>query len=225
MLDILFENDDILAVNKPEGLACIPTRVAGEPTLLKELSERFPEKIFVVHRIDKEVSGVMLFAKNAKAHKCLNDQFFSRTVLKTYILAACGVIANDKGVICKPLRQFGSGRMGVDEKNGKESITEFSVIARGPEHTLVKAFPRTGRRHQIRVHFYSLGHPIAGELRYGDKATQISVPRLMLHAASITFKLPSGELKTVQAVLPESFKTYLGSIGISAAAGEACNTV
>jgi Pseudouridylate synthases, 23S RNA-specific len=217
MIPILFEDDNIIAANKPENLASIPTRVKGEDTILAQLTAQYGHKIFVVHRLDKEVCGAMLFAKNVITHKRLNDQFFNREIKKTYWLAAHGVIKNDKGTINQPIREFGSGRMGIDLLKGKESTTSFEVLERGEKFSLVKAAPLTGRRHQIRVHFYSIGHSIVGDVRYGDKVLQKTFPRLMLHAVSITFALASGELKTVEAPLPESITRWCSAIGFSAA--------
>jgi RluA family pseudouridine synthase len=215
VIPIIFEDSDVIAINKPENLASIPTRVVGEETVLSQLGPRFPHKIFVVHRLDKEVSGVMLFAKNADAHKCLNAQFFNRSIQKTYLLLAHGAISQNGGTIDRPIRQFGSGRMGTDEAHGKQSATEYSVIQRGEKFSLVRARPLTGRRHQIRVHFYAIGHPIVGDVRYGCKEEQQKFPRLMLHAASITFATASGELKTVEAPLPESITGFLTTLGMS----------
>jgi Pseudouridylate synthases, 23S RNA-specific len=215
MIPILFEDGDSIAINKPENLASIPTRVKGEDTVLAQLTAQFGQKLFVVHRLDKEVSGVMLFAKNAESHKKLNDQFFNREIKKTYWLAAHGAIKNDTGTINQPIREFGSGRMGIDLIKGKESTTSFEVLERGEKFSLVKATPLTGRRHQIRVHFYSIGHPIVGDVRYGDKALQKTFPRLMLHASSITFALGSGEKKTVESPLPESITAWYSANGFS----------
>jgi 23S rRNA-/tRNA-specific pseudouridylate synthase len=155
----------------------------------------------------------MLFAKTAQSHKLLNDQFFNRKVKKTYTLLAHGLFAGDSGVIDKPIRQFGSGRMGVDEKTGKPSVTKYEVIDRKGEYSLVSVFPQTGRRHQIRVHFYSIDHPVAGDLRYGDKSKQQPFPRLMLHASKVEFALSSGERKVVASSLPESFAKVLTGLG------------
>ncbi len=209
MIPVLFENDDILAVNKPEGLASIPGHAKDEASLLALVQSAFPEKLLVVHRLDKEVSGVLLFAKNVVAHKYLNDQFSQRNVRKTYLALTQGVIAETSGIIDRPIRQFGSGRMGVDPQQGKSCITKFEVAERFEGYTLVKVYPVTGRRHQIRVHFYSIGHPVVGDLRYGDKAVQRLFPRLMLHAQEITFRLPSGEKVTIEAPTPESFKSVI----------------
>jgi tRNA pseudouridine32 synthase / 23S rRNA pseudouridine746 synthase len=209
MIPVIFEDNDVIAIDKPENLATIPTHTAGEETVLSMLSLQYPFKIFVVHRLDKEVSGVMLFAKNAMAHKQLNAQFFSHSIKKTYTLIAHGAMDTDSGIISAPIRLFGSGRMGVDEIKGKESITGFSVISRSSNFSLVNAMPQTGRRHQIRVHFYSTGHPVAGDMHYGDKEKQKNFPRLFMHATSITFSLPSGLSKTVESVVPALFNEFM----------------
>ncbi|MGQ9631805.1 MAG: RluA family pseudouridine synthase [bacterium] len=212
MIPILFEDDDILAVNKPEGLASIPERDKYQVCLLSLLSNSLQKRLYVVHRIDKEVSGVLLFAKNEMAHKYLNDQFRNRSIHKTYVALTHGVIERNSGTIDKPIRQFGSGRMGVDMIRGKKSISTFQVAKRFKSYTLVNAMPVTGRRHQLRVHFYSIGHPIVGDLRYGDKRTQSRFPRLMLHAQRIEFRLPSGEELAIEAPPPESFDMVMKMI-------------
>jgi len=205
MIPVLFANDDLLAVNKPEGLASIPEGDKGRDCLLALLESGGTGRLYIVHRLDKEVSGVILFARNAAAHKHLNEQFRQRSVSKTYVALVHGVIAANSGTIDQPIREFGSGRMGVDRQRGKPCLTEFQVSERLAAYTLVQAYPLTGRRHQLRVHFYSLGHPIVGDRRYGDKAAQLAFPRLMLHAQEIAFPLPTGEKVTVQAPIPESF--------------------
>jgi RluA family pseudouridine synthase len=211
-LSILFESPDILAVNKPEGLTSIPGSEKGKETLVELVSKQYGQKIFVVHRLDKDVSGVMLFARNAAAHKCLNDQFAGRGVQKTYLALVHGNVGTQKGIIDKPIHKFGSGRMGVDELRGKPSKTEFEVTEVLPKFSLVKAHPLTGRTHQIRVHFYSIGNPIAGDRLYGDTAAQAAFPRMLLHAAAITFRPPSGEEITIEAPVPESFTAVVDSL-------------
>lgn len=210
MIHVLLETPDILAVDKPEGLASIHEQ--GKECLLSLLSAQFPDKLYVVHRLDKEVSGVILFARNAATHKFLTQQFGQHQVDKTYIALTHGVIRKDRGIIDKPLREFGSGRVSVDAERGKPSLTEFRVIERFESYTLVEAHPRTGRRHQIRAHLYSIGHPLVGDLRYGDRAAQSQFPRLMLHAKRVTFRLPSGETWIVEAPIPESFRAVLANI-------------
>ncbi|MCS7219873.1 MAG: RNA pseudouridine synthase [Anaerolineae bacterium] len=208
MLSTLFVNEDVIAVNKPEGLASIPEPRVKD-CLLSLLSAAFPEKLYVVHRLDKEASGVILLARNARAHRFLSEQFSSRSVQKTYVALTHGIIAASTGIIDKPLREFGSGRMGVDFQRGKPSLTEFRVLERLAAYTLVELHPRTGRRHQLRAHCYSIGHPIVGDLRYGDRALQRQFPRLMLHSWKITFILSSGEEVTVKAPIPQSFQAVI----------------
>lgn len=209
MLPILFQNQDVVAIAKPEGIASIPEAPGQAASLLERLAPAFEGKLYVVHRLDKEVSGVMLFARNAAAHRHLNDQFERAAVRKTYLALAHGVIREDGGTIDKPLRQFGSGRMGVDLQHGKPCQTVFEVVERFASCTLVRVHPLSGRRHQIRAHFYSIGHPIVGDLRYGDRQTQRAYPRLMLHAQAIAFRLVTGEEIVVEAPLPESFQAVL----------------
>lgn len=203
-IPILYESTDYLAVNKPEAIASIPERRPGTESVLQVLQRERGEKLFVVHRLDKEVSGVLVFARNAAAHRHLNQRFDERAVRKTYLAAVHGAITAPGGSIRNPIREFGSGRMGVDE-NGKPAETDYDVVERWPLATLVKVFPRTGRRHQIRVHFYSIGHPVVGDRRYGNSTLQGQFRRLMLHALQISFLLPTLERVAVKADPPASF--------------------
>ena len=209
---MLFEDDDVLAVNKPEGLASILERDTTRESLLSLLSAAKHTKLYAVHRLDKEVSGVILFAKNAAAHKYLNDQFSQHSVRKSYLALVHGVMVHESGTIDAPLRQFGSGRMGVDSKRGKESITIFHVIKRFNSSTLIEVHPISGRRHQIRVHLYSLGHAIVGDLLYGERERQRRFPRLMLHAQRIEVQLSSGRGMSIEAPIPESFTQGIRAI-------------
>ena len=193
MIPILYEDDGIIAVDKPAGIASIPERDRAKETVLSLLEKQTGKKLLIVHRLDKEVGGVMLFAKTAEAHRYLNEEFFSRNVRKTYLALVLGTIKEDNGEIDRPIRQFGSGRMGVDEKRGKPSVTKYEVVERFDDRTLVRAYPVTGRRHQIRVHLYHIGHPIVGDQHYGDRNAQKNFPRLMLHAERIEFKNSEGK--------------------------------
>ena len=208
-IPILFENDRFLAADKPEGLSSIPERNPAVPSLVRVLEEARGSKLFVVHRLDKEASGVILFAKDAASHRWLNDLFAARKVGKVYLVLVHGVIAEESGRIDKPIREFGSGRMGVDEARGKRSITDFRVRERLPHLTLLEAHPLTGRRHQLRVHFYSMGHPLVGDLRYGDRSLQQGYPRLMLHALRAAIPLPAGGVLTIESPVPPSFHAVL----------------
>lgn len=212
MLPILFEDEDLVAVDKPEGLATIPEGKPGRICLLTLLQPAFPERLYIVHRLDKEASGVVLLAKNAAAHRFLCRQFESRQVIKTYLALVHGIMPEDAGRIDRPIRQFGSGRMGVDWQRGKACLTEFTVLERLKGYTLLKVHPITGRRHQIRVHLYSLGHPIVGDLRYGDVQVQRAFPRLMLHALEVTCQLTSGYRVTITAPLPASFQAVIANL-------------
>jgi RluA family pseudouridine synthase len=204
---VLFENGDLLAVNKPEGVISIAE--ADKGGLLELLENVFAGKLYPVHRLDRGASGVIVFAKSADAHRYLNGQFDRREVRKTYLALVHGVVTVNRGSINAPIREFGSGRMGVDPRRGKPSSTEWKVAEKLPAATLIRVQPATGRRHQIRVHLYHIGHPIVGDLKYGDRALQERFPRLMLHALEIEFALPSGERVTVEAPVPPSFEEVL----------------
>lgn len=212
LLNILFEDDNIIAVDKPAGIASISESNTSIQTIHSLLEKKFATKIYIVHRIDKEASGVILFAKNPKTHKYLNDLFANRSIKKNYTVLVNGVIKEESGKIDKPIREFGSGRMGIDETKGKNSITNFKTIKRFKEFTLLDVSIETGRRHQIRVHLYSIGHPVAGDLRYGDKILQSRIPRLMLHASRIEFKLPSNQDIIISSPLPEQFQKFLETL-------------
>jgi len=201
----LFEDNDLIALDKPEGLCSIPDRQDKQNNLLSLLAIRLGLRPYVVHRLDRDVSGVILFAKNAAAHAALNDQFSGRTVKKTYTALVHGKIGTQTGKIQAPIRKFGSGRMGIDPRNGKEATTLYTLLEEFEKMSLLHVYPVSGRRHQIRVHLYSINHPIVGDHLYGDMKLQRQYPRLMLHASSIEFKHPSGEPLKLAATLPESF--------------------
>jgi RluA family pseudouridine synthase len=205
-IPILYEDEDIIAVDKPIKLASIPERNREKISLLKLLSEARQQKLFVVHRLDKQVSGVILFAKNAETHRYLNRLFEQRKVHKIYLALVHGIIEEDRGTIDKPLRRFGSGRMGEDQEKGKPCITQYSVERRCSGATLLKVYPHTGRKHQIRAHFFSIGHPVVGDMLYGDKSLQKRYPRLMLHAHAIRFRSSAQVEISIESPNPEFFK-------------------
>lgn len=190
MVAVLQEEKDFIAVVKPEGISAIPERNPEAVSLVRQLEARMGEKLFVVHRLDKEVSGLIVFARNAAMHRCLSLQFERRQVEKTYLALVHGKVAGKSGVVDAPIRQFGSGRMGVDGARGKQSETRWEILEEGEDCSLLRVHPVTGRRHQIRVHLYHMGHPIIGDLRYGEKTLQARWPRVMLHSNSICFHLP-----------------------------------
>ncbi len=210
VIRVLFENADYLAADKPEGVVSIAE--AGKGGLPEFLKDVFAGRLFPVHRLDREASGVIVYAKSADAHRHLNGQFDRREVRKTYLALVQGAVGPAHGLVNAPIREFGSGRMGVDARRGKPSSTEWKVAERLDGATLVRVHPATGRRHQIRVHLYHIGHPIVGDLKYGDQTLQGRYPRLMLHALAIEFDLPSGERVTVEAPAPKSFEDVCGGL-------------
>lgn len=194
----------MLAVAKAEGVSSIPERDPRAPSVQRALEAERGEKLFVVHRLDKEVSGVLLFARDAATHRTLSMAFEHRRVHKTYLGLAHGALSGNL-TIDKPIAEFGSGRMGVDDKRGKASRTEVRVVERFARQTLVEAHPITGRRHQLRVHFYAIGHALCGDPRYGERVEQARWPRLMLHALRLV--LPDGA--TIECPPPASFQDVL----------------
>jgi tRNA pseudouridine32 synthase/23S rRNA pseudouridine746 synthase len=209
-IPILFENDSVLAADKPPGLSS--NREAGSGGLPGVLAAERGGILLPVHRLDKEAGGVILFAKTPDAHRFLNGAFERREVRKTYLALVHGRLKRNRGTVDMPIREFGSGRMGVDAARGKPSVTEFEVEERFDAYTLVRVRPVTGRRHQIRVHLYALGHPIAGDSRYGDPSLRSLAPRLMLHALEIAFPLPEGGTATVASPPPPSFAGFLEAV-------------
>jgi tRNA pseudouridine32 synthase / 23S rRNA pseudouridine746 synthase len=208
-IPVLHETAELLVVAKPEGIATIPERDPAVPSVRRELEAQRGETLWVVHRLDKEVSGVLLFARSAEAHRELCQKFEQRLVQKTYLALVGGEVRKETDVIDMPLRQFGSGRMGVDAR-GKASQTAYRVRARGTGCTLLEVEPHTGRRHQIRVHLYAIEHPLFGETRYGDTTRPVETPRLMLHA----WKLAVSGL-SVEAPPPPSFVSELERRGLA----------
>ena len=214
MIPVLYEDAELLAVDKPAGVASIPQRDDVGDDLVTRLRAEQDRPLWVVHRLDKAVSGVILFAKDAETHRWLNSEFEGRRVEKHYMALVHGCLDQERGSIDMPIRTFGSGRMGVDPKRGKDSCTMYERDRIVADYSLVSARPVTGRRHQIRVHLYHIGHPIVGDPRYGDPVRQAAYPRLMLHARRITLTTRGGNSLTVESPLASSFLACLESLGI-----------
>ncbi|HEV8201305.1 MAG TPA: RluA family pseudouridine synthase [Candidatus Polarisedimenticolia bacterium] len=215
-LPVLYEDDDLYAVDKPEGLPVIPERIARGPCALEVATAQVGTRLYVVHRLDRDTSGVLLFAKNAAAHRHLNGEFEHRRARKTYAAVAEGRMAATDGKITAAIRPFGSGRMGVDRRRGKPCLTHYRVTGFAGKCTELLAHPVTGRRHQIRVHLHSLGHPVAGDRRYGEPlgegSTRVEAERLMLHARSLAVRTPAGNPVHIGSELPASYVTILGRL-------------
>jgi RluA family pseudouridine synthase len=202
LLQILQDDSAWIAVAKPSGQLVIPGRgISGTP-LRQEVETYLNQKTYVVHRLDREASGIVLFAKNPEAHRDLCAAFETRSVQKRYLAIVDGSIVQD-GSVDQPIRTFGSGRMGTSPK-GKPSLTRYHVREKFSDSTFLEVEPASGRRHQIRVHLYSIGHPILGDRLYGDTRTAQKASRLMLHAAGLVFQL-SGRKVELCCNPPEDF--------------------
>ena len=179
---ILHDDGRVLALVKPAGLPTVPYRVGDRETCLRAWVETtLGERVFVVHRLDKDTSGVIVMARDADTHRLLSGLFEHRHAEKTYLAAVAGHVADDAGVIDAPLREFGSGRVAVDPR-GRPSETSFRVRERLRDADLLEVSPKTGRRHQIRVHLYHLGHPVLGDVIYGQDRPVGGAVRMLLHA-------------------------------------------
>ena len=216
--ELLFEDADLIVVMKPEGIAAIPERDLAVPSVQRLLEDTRSEKLFVVHRLDKEVSGLLIFARNATAHRALSMAFERREVHKRYLALAWGELAvGTSGEVALPIHTFGSGRMGVDAR-GKAALTRWTAWAAGSigqPVTLLELSPHTGRRHQLRVHAYAMGHALVGDPRYGDATIQKSQPRLALHAFEASLTL-GAKAYAWRAPLPASFLAMLATASIAA---------
>lgn len=189
---VLFEDERFIAAAKPAGQASIPGRGdIGEP-LNKELERRLGARVWVAHRLDREASGLIVFAKTAAAHALLCEDFERRRADKSYLAVCAGTLAGE-GRADQPLKEFGSGRV-APSKDGRHSLTRWRAERALKGATLLKVEPLTGRRHQIRAHLAALGHPLLGDPLYGPPPRPVGgAPRLMLHAHALV--LPSAGLE------------------------------
>jgi tRNA pseudouridine32 synthase / 23S rRNA pseudouridine746 synthase len=214
-MKILFEDPYLIIVNKPAGLSVLPDGWEKDSDyVVRRLDEQFG-KVFIVHRLDKITSGVMVFARDAETHRALNIQFETREAQKTYHAILEGNPKWEEKVVKYPLRaNVGhKHRTVVDDKNGKPSETRFRVIKRYEEATFVEAKPMTGRTHQIRVHAYAVGHPLVEDVLYGAR-DQYGLPRPMLHAQTLSFTHPAtNERVRFSAPRPAEFEEALKIIG------------
>jgi 23S rRNA pseudouridine1911/1915/1917 synthase len=197
-LDIFYEDTDLVVINKPEGLTVHPASGSQSGTLVNGLIYRYqelsdvngPVRPGIVHRLDRDTSGLLLIAKTNVAHARLGRQFEKHTIIKRYVARVQGKVQFDQGVIEVPLerhKKYHDQRQVAPEGKGKTAVTLYQVLKRFSKSTLVALFPQTGRTHQLRVHMKHLGHPILGDEKYGRRE---SFPRLALHAQSIALTHP-----------------------------------
>ncbi|MFV9567755.1 RluA family pseudouridine synthase [Thermoanaerobacter mathranii] len=214
-LDILYEDDDIIVINKPQGMVVHPAPGNYSGTLVNALLYHCKNlsgingilRPGIVHRLDKDTSGVMVVAKNDKAHISLSNQIKERSVLKKYVAIVEGVIKHEEGKIEAPI-----GRHPVDRKkmavieDGRYALTLYKVLERFKENTLVEAVIKTGRTHQIRVHMAFIGHPVVGDPVYGFKKQKFKLEGQALHSSILGFIHPTkGVYMEFEAPLPEYF--------------------
>ncbi len=230
-LTIIFENDDIVAINKPAGLLSIPDREQSEISLKELLINKFGS-IFTVHRLDKDTSGLILFAKNEQAHKYFSNLFEERKIEKFYLGIVHGSPQDKTGNIDAPISEHpvNKGMMAI-HRNGKPSLTSYEVIDSNPNYSLVSFQLHTGRTHQIRIHSKNIGHPLVCDPLYGDgkplllstikKRFKLSkhdeeerpmINRLALHSYKLVFNDRNNERIELTAEMPKEFKAVMQQV-------------
>jgi 23S rRNA pseudouridine1911/1915/1917 synthase len=220
-LEVLYADSDVVAINKPAGMVVHAGAGQHSGTLVNAVLHHFAtlsnvggeERPGIVHRLDRDTSGVVLVARTDSAHRALAEQFASRTVQKTYVALVQGVVAPDHGNIRTPITRdpVRRTRMTTRAAHGRTAHTEYRVLRRFAKHTLLEVDIHTGRTHQIRVHLASIGHPVAGDALYGAARTPRG--RFFLHAKRIVFTSPdSGEPVTVDAPLAPELEQWLREV-------------
>lgn len=227
--NILYEDDDILAIDKPAGLVVHPDGRTNESSVSEWFASKYPEaknvgeslgdieRPGIVHRIDRETSGVLLLAKTKKGHTCLKEQFQKREIEKIYHLFVYGNVRDDQGTINLSIGRSASNFRKWSAQRGargemRDALTYFQVLRRSGDKsaTFLETKPKTGRTHQIRVHFKALHHPVVCDKLYAStKECLLGFSRLALHARQITFKDVSGDQHSVLANYPEDFQNAL----------------
>ena len=218
-INIVYEDDDLLVINKKSGMVVHPGNGNTSGTLVnalmnytKNLSNKEAFRPGIVHRIDKDTSGLMLVAKNDKAHDILAEGFKNKTIKREYIALVCGVIGEDSGVIDAPIGRDAKDRkkMCVTSENSKKAVTHFKVLKRYEHYTLLRLILDTGRTHQIRVHMKYIGHPVYNDPVYGKAYNDFGQ---FLHSASIDFEQPTThEHLHFECDVPKEFQDFLDTL-------------
>ena len=220
-LDILYEDDDVLVLNKPKGLVVHPAAGHQDDTLVNGLLYAMGDSLSgingelrpgIVHRIDKDTSGLLAVAKNDLAHAVLASQLKDHSMARTYEAIVCGGFREDSGTVDAPIGRHPSDRkkMCVTQRNSKNAVTHWEVVRRYRGYTHVRCNLETGRTHQIRVHMAHIGHPILGDTVYGHKKPELGQDSQCLHAGILCFRHPrDGRPVIVHAPLPEYFQQVL----------------
>ena len=220
-LDIVYEDEDVLVLNKPKGLVVHPAAGHQDDTLVSGLLYALGDQLSgingvlrpgIVHRIDKDTSGLLAVAKNDLAHTVLASQLKDHTMARTYEAIVCGNLKEDSGTVCAPIGRHQTDRkkMCVTAHNSKEAVTHWEVIARFRGYTHIRCKLETGRTHQIRVHMSHIGHPILGDTVYGRKKPELGQDSQCLHAGALCFRHPrDGRPVMVFAPLPDYFTQVL----------------
>ena len=220
-LDILYEDEDVLVVNKPKNMVVHPAPGHYSGTLVNAVMYHCRDNLSgingvlrpgIVHRIDKDTTGSLIICKNDVAHNSLAEQLKVHSINRRYRAIVHGVIKEEEGVINAPIGRHPNDRlkMAVNYKNGKEAITHYKVIERFEKYTYVECILETGRTHQIRVHMASIGHPLVGDSVYGPSKCPFKLEGQTLHAQILGFSHPrTGEYIEVSAPLPEYFENLL----------------
>ncbi|MBQ7340696.1 MAG: RluA family pseudouridine synthase [Oscillospiraceae bacterium] len=220
-LDIVYEDEDMLVINKPKGLVVHPAAGHQEDTLVNGLLFAKGDTLSgingelrpgIVHRIDKDTSGLLAIAKNDHAHLMLASQLKDHSMARTYEAIVCGSFKEDSGTVDAPIGRHPTDRkkMCVTVRNGKDAVTHWEVVARYRGYTHIRCKLETGRTHQIRVHMAHIGHPILGDTVYGHKKPELGQSSQCLHAGALCFRHPRDNRPVVvMADLPTYFKELL----------------
>ena len=220
-LDIVYEDEDLLVLNKPKGLVVHPAAGHQDDTLVNGLLHALGDQLSgingelrpgIVHRIDKDTSGLLAVAKNDLAHTVLASQLVDHTMARTYEAIVCGSFREDSGTVDAPIGRHPSDRkkMCVTQRNSKSAVTHWEVVTRYRGYTHIRCRLETGRTHQIRVHMAHIGHPILGDTVYGHKKPELGQDSQCLHAGQLCFRHPrDGRPVMVFAPLPEYFTEVL----------------